>query len=72
MGKALKNAVKREKMIQALSAIKISGSVDERAYARCKLSNGLTSRYQGKQALPKAHGAVILGGSKRLLVATCL
>ena len=49
MRKAKRNAVKLEKRVQALAVIKVSGSADERQYARRKLANGLSGRYQHAQ-----------------------
>ena len=54
MRKAKRNAVKLEKRVQALAAIKVSGSADERAYARRKLADGMSGRYQnGQRVDPK-------------------
>lgn len=45
MRQAKRKAIKLETKVQALSSIKVSGTVDERAYARRKLQDGLKSRY---------------------------
>lgn len=45
MRKSKRSAVKLETKIQALTTIKVSGTIDERMYARRKLQDGLKSRY---------------------------
>lgn len=60
-----RKAVRLESMVQSLSLIKVDGMIDERQYARRKLSNGLTSRYQAKQRLSKCDNTdIVLGGRK--------
>ena len=60
-----RKAVRLESMVQSLSLIKVDGMIDERQYARRKLSNGLTSRYQAKQKLGKCDNTdIVLGGRK--------
>lgn len=51
MRKAKRQAVKLEALVQRLTTIKVCGTVDEKPYARRKLANGLTGRYQPKQRL---------------------
>jgi hypothetical protein len=51
MRKTMRKAVKLEALVQRLTDIKVSGTIDERSYARRKLSDGLSGRYQGKQRL---------------------
>ncbi len=65
MRKTMRKAVRLETMVQSLTAVKISGMIDERAHARRKLSNGVTSRYIAPQRLGKCDASdVILGGRK--------
>lgn len=51
MRKAKRNAIKLESKVQALSAIKISGTADERQFARKRLNDGLSSRWIKGQRL---------------------
>jgi uncharacterized membrane protein len=53
MHKTMRKAVRLEAKVQALTVTKISGTIDERIYARRRLADGLTSRYQPKQRLGK-------------------
>lgn len=53
MRKTMRKAVKLEGKVQALSDIKVRGTVDERMYARRKLADGLSGRFQPKQRLGK-------------------
>lgn len=62
-----RKAIKRETMIQSLSLSKVEGTVDDRLYARRKLSNGVSSRYTQAQRLGRCDATdVILGGRKIL------
>lgn len=49
MRKAKRQAVKLETKVQALTTIKVGGTIDERMYARRKLADGLRSRYIAAQ-----------------------
>lgn len=54
MRKAKRAAVKLEQTVQRLAAIKVCGAPDERAFARRRLANGLSGRYQhGQRVDPK-------------------
>ena len=46
MRSRMRKAVKLEKRVQALAAIKVGGTPDERRYARIKLADGLSGRHQ--------------------------
>jgi len=59
MRRAKRNAIKLEKRVQALAAIKVTGSPDERQYARRRLADGLSGRYQHAQRVdPKLVQAI--------------
>lgn len=65
MRKSKRKAVKLETMIQSLSLAKVGESVDERHYAKRRLSNGLSSRYIPKQKLGRCDNTdIVLGGRK--------
>ena len=67
MRKSMRKAVKLETMVQALTAIKVNGTVDEKPFARRKLSNGVTSRFIASERLGRACSTVtVLGGRKVL------
>lgn len=51
MRKTMRKAVRLESKVQSLSDTKVHGAVDERMYARRKLADGLSGRFQPKQRL---------------------
>lgn len=51
MQKSMRKAIKLEALVQRLTNIKVCGTVDEKQYARRKLSDGLSGRYQQAQRL---------------------
>ena len=66
MRKASRKAVKLECRVQALTAIKVAGTPDERMFARKKLADGLSGRYQHKQrGLSMVKGTVRVPAHKR-------
>lgn len=49
MRKASRKANQIESKVRALAEIKVNGTQDERQYARNKLADGLSGRFQHKQ-----------------------
>jgi hypothetical protein len=67
MRKAKRLATKLESMVQSLSLTKVSGNVDEKPYARRKLSDGVSSRYLPAQRLGRCDATdSVLGGRKAI------
>lgn len=66
MRKASRKAEKLECRVQVLTSIKVTGTADERMFARKKLADGLSGRYQHKQrGLSMVKGTVKVPAHKK-------